>query len=80
MSIHSHSLSELTWDINENIPKDEVSRGVLKCLSMSSQRRLRGTYPDEIRMDLPFLPYCIAPSIHGSFMRSFQAPTSQRPK
>jgi hypothetical protein len=34
MCIHLRPLTEPTWKINENIPKDEISGGVLKYLSM----------------------------------------------
>jgi hypothetical protein len=63
------SLIQPTWDINENIPKDKVSRVVLRCPRYSvcdAWEDLLYTYPDKICMNFSFLPHSAMPSIKSS--------------
>ena len=55
MRIHFRLLMELTWDVNENIPKDKVSVGVLKCFKYWIPEKFCRHLPARDLHELPLL-------------------------
>lgn len=72
-----------TWDINEDISEDEITRvilGIRDILAYDFREDLLDAYPNEICMDFAFVPHFTVPSFWHPLLRSRPVPISQRTK